>query len=296
MHAKWVEFLEQFPYVIKHKQGKMNLVVNALSRRHTLIVMLETKMLGLDCIKELYEKDIDFNMLLKGKRLCVPMSSIRQLFVKEAYQGGFMGHFGEIKTFENLNNHFYWPHMRKDVHNIYERCLTCKLAKSRVSPHGLYTLLPIPTYPWIDISTNFILGLPRSKRGFQRWPISFHVTRVIMLHTWPIFSLRMWGGYMVSQGPFLNRDTFSWTFLELGTKLLFSTTCHPQTEGQIEMSLRDWEDWIPHVLFAYNRVFNSTTSYSPFELAYGFNPLSPFDLFPFPIFPNCVNDEGLSKS
>jgi len=32
-HAKWVEFLEQFSYVIKHKQGKINVVVDALSRR-----------------------------------------------------------------------------------------------------------------------------------------------------------------------------------------------------------------------------------------------------------------------
>jgi len=32
-HAKWVEFIEQFPYVIKYKQGKINVVVDALSRR-----------------------------------------------------------------------------------------------------------------------------------------------------------------------------------------------------------------------------------------------------------------------
>jgi len=32
-HAKWMEFLEQFPYVIKYKKGKSNLVVDALSRR-----------------------------------------------------------------------------------------------------------------------------------------------------------------------------------------------------------------------------------------------------------------------
>ncbi|RDX98883.1 hypothetical protein CR513_18143, partial [Mucuna pruriens] len=51
-HAKWVEFMEKFSYVIKHKQGKMNVMVNALSRRYALIAMLETKMLGLDCIKE----------------------------------------------------------------------------------------------------------------------------------------------------------------------------------------------------------------------------------------------------
>ncbi|RDX78251.1 hypothetical protein CR513_41501, partial [Mucuna pruriens] len=44
------------------------------------------------------------------------------------------------------------------------------------------------------------------------------------------------------------------------------------------------------------KVFNSITSYSPFELAYDFNPLSPLDLFPLPILPNYANDEGLSKA
>ncbi|RDX77610.1 Retrovirus-related Pol polyprotein from transposon 17.6, partial [Mucuna pruriens] len=47
-------FLEKFPYVIKHKQGKANLVVDALSRRHSLLSMLETKFLGFEHIKELY--------------------------------------------------------------------------------------------------------------------------------------------------------------------------------------------------------------------------------------------------
>ncbi|WMV41168.1 hypothetical protein MTR67_034553 [Solanum verrucosum] len=36
--------------------------------------------------------------LLKGKRLCVPMSSWRELFVREAHNGGLMGHFGINKT------------------------------------------------------------------------------------------------------------------------------------------------------------------------------------------------------
>ncbi|RDX83284.1 hypothetical protein CR513_35810, partial [Mucuna pruriens] len=66
--------------------------------------------------------------LFKEKRLCMPMSLIPQFLMKEAHEGGLMDHFGELKTFEILNEHFYWPHMRKDVHNICERCITCKLA------------------------------------------------------------------------------------------------------------------------------------------------------------------------
>jgi hypothetical protein len=31
-HAKWVEFIETFLYVIKYKQGKENIVADALSR------------------------------------------------------------------------------------------------------------------------------------------------------------------------------------------------------------------------------------------------------------------------
>ncbi|RDX82397.1 hypothetical protein CR513_36822, partial [Mucuna pruriens] len=43
------------------------------------------------------------------------------------------------------------------------RCLTCKLTKSR------------------DFAQDI-----------EKWPISFHVIRVMMLHMWPIFSLEMW--------------------------------------------------------------------------------------------------------
>jgi len=54
MDAKWV-FIEQFPYVIKHKQGMSNIVADALSRRHTLLSPVETKkMLSFELLKELY--------------------------------------------------------------------------------------------------------------------------------------------------------------------------------------------------------------------------------------------------
>ncbi|RDX94947.1 Retrovirus-related Pol polyprotein from transposon 17.6, partial [Mucuna pruriens] len=54
-HLRWQEFLEKFPNMIKHKQSELNVIADALSRRHTLNAMLETKMLGLNYIMELWE-------------------------------------------------------------------------------------------------------------------------------------------------------------------------------------------------------------------------------------------------
>ena len=59
-HARWIEFIETFPYVIRYKQGKENIVVDALSRRYVLISTLDAKLLGFEHIKELYLLDQDF--------------------------------------------------------------------------------------------------------------------------------------------------------------------------------------------------------------------------------------------
>jgi hypothetical protein len=55
--------------------------------------------------------------------------------------------------------------MRRDVERHVQRCPTCLKTKSCLNAHGLYTPLPIPSVPWEDISMDFILGLPRTKRG-----------------------------------------------------------------------------------------------------------------------------------
>ncbi|XP_071906037.1 uncharacterized protein [Coffea arabica] len=85
---------------------------------------------------------------------------------------------------------------------------------------------------------------------------------------------------------------------KLGTKLLFSTSSHPQTDGQTEVvnrtlstllraiikkNLKTWEKCLPHVEFAYNRTVHSATQFSPFEIVYDFNPFTPLDLMPLPL-------------
>jgi len=54
LHAKWVEYLQSFHFMIHHKSGQMNKGADALSRRYLLLSVLETKVLGFEVIKGMY--------------------------------------------------------------------------------------------------------------------------------------------------------------------------------------------------------------------------------------------------
>ena len=84
---------------------------------------------------------------------------------------------------------------------------------------------------------------------------------------------------------------------KLGTKLLFSTTCHPQTDGQTEVvnrtlstilrailkkNLKMWEECLLHVEFPYNRAVHFIIKVSSFQVVYGFSPKAPIDHLPLP--------------
>ena len=64
-----------------------------------------------------------------------------------------------------LQEHFHWLRMKRDVEHVTTKCITYQKAKSKLQPYGLYTYLPIPKAHRINISMDFVLGLPRSKSG-----------------------------------------------------------------------------------------------------------------------------------
>ena len=59
-HAKWIEFLETFSYVIHYKKGKDNVVANDLSQKHVLVFPLSSKLIGFETLKSLYPEDLHF--------------------------------------------------------------------------------------------------------------------------------------------------------------------------------------------------------------------------------------------
>jgi hypothetical protein len=106
--AKWVEFIESFPYIIKYKKGNDNVVANALSRKYMLLTQLDVKVPGLESLCDLYATDVDFaepyclcslekawdkfhihdGYLFLANKLCVPESSVHLVLLQESHAGG----------------------------------------------------------------------------------------------------------------------------------------------------------------------------------------------------------------
>jgi len=84
---------------------------------------------------------------------------------------------------------------------------------------------------------------------------------------------------------------------KMGTQLKFSTTCHPQTDGQTEVTnrtlgtllravvkknIQDWDELLSHVECAFNCAPSKATGLCPFQVVYAQNPRTPLDLIPIP--------------
>jgi hypothetical protein len=84
-----------------------------------------------------------------------------------------------------------------------------------------------------------------------------------------------------------------WTELwkKLNTNLKFSSTFHPQTDGQTEVVNRSlgnmlraqvtafgmWDTLLPKIEFKYNYSVNRSTGFAPFKIMYGYIPRGPLD-------------------
>ncbi|MFS7911989.1 putative nucleotidyltransferase, Ribonuclease H [Helianthus anomalus] len=105
-HAKWVELLQDYSFVIRHKSGVANTVADALSRRRALLTSLQVNVEWFDNLCTLYPADPDFSavweacrtaptlgyslvngFLFKGVRLCVPKCSFRDAIILEGHKG-----------------------------------------------------------------------------------------------------------------------------------------------------------------------------------------------------------------
>ena len=123
-HAKWVEYIHNFTFVINHISGTANKLVDALRWKCLILQEFRVKTLGFDNLKEMYRDDVDFKevyeacenlvlrdkiqwieymiqdgLLFRGNQLCISKSLMRENLLKEKHSGRLVGHFNHDKTF-----------------------------------------------------------------------------------------------------------------------------------------------------------------------------------------------------
>ncbi|GJZ18426.1 transposon ty3-I gag-pol polyprotein [Tanacetum coccineum] len=170
--------------------------------------------------------------------------------------------------------------------------------------------LPVPLAPWEDVSLDFITGLPHTQHhkdsvmvevdrfskmaNFVACHTTYDAVQMANLYFKEIVSLHGVPKTKVSDRDVKFLSHFWLTlWLKLRTKHKFSTSSHPQTDGQTEVinrtlgsllralittNLKQWEELLPRAEFTYNRASNKTTGICPFKVVYGLNPSTPLDL------------------
>jgi hypothetical protein len=196
-----------------------------------------------------FRKD-DQGIVWFNNRIVVPKNEeIRQHILDEAYLSRYSIHPGSTKMYHDLKQHYWWTKMKIEIACYVPRCDTCRRVKAiHMKTVGPLQSLPIPTWKCEDISMDFIVGLPRTAKGFDSiWVIIDRLTKIAHflpvkvkypviayaeLYIARILSLHGVPKKIVSdRGPQFVSKFWEELHKALGTKLLHSSAYHPQTSG-----------------------------------------------------------------
>jgi hypothetical protein len=102
-------------------------------------------------------------------RLCVPdIKSIWELILKEAHETAYSIHPGSEKMYQDLKKRFWWYGMKREIAEYVARCDNCQRIKAEHQrPAGLLQRLQILQLKWDEIGMDFIVGLPRTRAGYD---------------------------------------------------------------------------------------------------------------------------------
>jgi hypothetical protein len=242
-------------------------------------------------------------------RICVPgIHSLRETILKEAHDSVYSIHPSSTKMYQDLKQKYWWYGLKKDVASHVALCDVCQRVKAEHQRlAGLLHPLKIPEWKWEEIGMDFIVGLPRTSAGYDSiWVIvdrltkvahfipvkttysgaklaELYMARIVCLHGVPKKIVSDRGSQFTSR---------YWQKLHecLDTRLNFSSSYHPQTDGQTERTnqvLEDmlracalkhggsWDKSLPYAEFSYNNSYQASLKMSPFEALYGRKCMTP---------------------
>ena len=139
--------------------------------------------------------------------------------------------------------------MKKDIAEYVAVCDVCRRVKAEhQKPNGLLQPLPIPEWKWDKLVMDFITGLPRTRSGYDSiWVVvnrlmkvahfipvktTYMCAKLVKIYMTRIVCLQGVPRTIVSdRGTQFTSKFWNQLHETLGTRLEFSLTFHPQTDG-----------------------------------------------------------------
>ncbi|GBG72695.1 hypothetical protein CBR_g12263 [Chara braunii] len=243
--------------------------------------------------------------------ICVPSTrELRVHAVAEFHDQAAAGHMGFHKSLARVSRLYVWSKRKDFVKDYVAECPTCQEVNSANHlPYGLLQPLPIPEGRWQSISMDFIGPLcpptPRSHDVIMvvvdRFTKCAHFVpcryAICAREVADIVFDRVVRDHGLPPSIISDRDprftSRFWRRLHevYGTQLRFSSSYHPQTDGQTEVTSRtlgdilreivhddqQWDLHLAHAEIAYNHAVSPATGMSPYYCDLDYHPRVPAD-------------------
>ncbi|WVZ97722.1 hypothetical protein U9M48_043236 [Paspalum notatum var. saurae] len=171
-------------------------------------------------------------------RICVPnVDNISKLILSEAHDTTYSIHPGNTNMYYDLKEMFWWYGMKRVVAEYVAICDTFQCVKTEHQrPAGLLQPLKVLEWKWEEITMDFIMGLPRTQKGYNSiWVVVDRLTKIA--HFIPV------------------NTTYSGAKLaELYISRIYGTS---------------WDKCLLYDEFSYNNSYQASLKKLPFEALYG---------------------------
>ena len=232
----------------------------------------------------------------------------RRTVLQLAHDKPMAGHLGKDKTAKRILQRFYWPTLFKDVAEYCRTCGICQKASRTKEKRAPLIPLPVVTEPFQKVAMDIVGPLPRSRSGNRyilvicdyatRYPEAIPLKTIDAEHV-AEESVKLFARVGVPKEILTDQGTnFTSQLLKEVHRMLHihsirTSPYHPQSDGLVErfngtlkQMLRksaveegkDWDKYLPYLLFAYREVPQASTGFSPFELLYGHPVRGPLDV------------------
>ena len=246
--------------------------------------------------------------LAKACEQLVLPKQCRLVVLRLAHDVPMTGHLGITKTKDRILQRYYWPGIFSEVARYCKSCEVCQKSQPRRPARAEMVPMPLVPLPFQRVAMDIVGPLPRTKRGNQfiltfcdyatRYPEAVPLPSVeaprVAKELMSIFSrLGILEQILTDQGTNFMSATLEEVYRLLQVKRIRTSPYHPQTDGLVErfnatLKLmlkkfvnkkgKDWDEYLPYLLFAYREVPQESTGFSPFELLFGRRVRGPLDV------------------